>query len=246
LSFIGICIFSFIPAVLGAEAVNHRHIDDYIYGDFPSLYRDGPNNPFGCAGAYAGEGKDGNWLSIWFYPLVFGYEYEGFVLEKVMTDGSLKITVKLKAYDVDVEIYNEIMGPDGYLITDDIVLIGTVDFDFQIVMILDRLFYDLEGNLRVREPGAEIPPAGWVYWYGGFIGAEMVSFRITCIGSGDLMEPGWHWWEDPWPPTPTGETAKIKVDMINLIKPQFKPDHPNTYIGGSGIEMWPVEKIYVF
>jgi hypothetical protein len=246
LSFIGICIFSFIPAVLGAEAVNHRHIDDYIYGDTPSLYRDGPNNPYGTIPAFAGTGKDGNWLSIWFYPLVFGYEYDGFVLEKVLSDGSLKITVNLKAYNVDVEIYNEYFDDQGNLITDDIVLIGAVDYTFEIVFILDHTFYDLEGNFRVREPGAELPPAGWIEWYGGFIGAQLVSYRIVCIGSGDLMEPGWHWWEDPWPPTPTGETAKIKVDMINMIKPMFKLDHPNIYDGPSGIALWPVEKIFVF
>ena len=245
MSIIGICLFSFIPAVLGAEAINHRDIDDWIYGEDPTLYRDGPNNPYGCAAGYAGPGKDGDWLSMWFFPLVWGYEYEGFVLEKVLSDGSLKITVNLKAYDVDIEIYNEIFTPTG-LMTDDIVLIGTVDYDYQFVFILDYIFYDFYGNLQIREPGAELPPLGWIYYYGMYIGAQPISYRITAIGSGDLMEPGWHWWEDPWPPTPTGETAKVKMNMIGLIKPQFKEDHPNIWIGPSGIEMFPVENIFVF
>ena len=245
MSIIGICIFSFIPAVLSAEAVNHRDIDDWIYGAEPSIYRDGPNNPYGCGSGYAGPGKDGNWLSLWFYPLVMGYEYEGFVLEKVLKDGSLKITVNLKAYDVDVEIYNEILTPNGYM-TDDILLIGTVDYDFHFVFILDHVFYDLSGNPQTREPGAELPPLGYIYWYGMYIGAQQVSYRITAIGSGDLMEPGWYWWDYPTLPTPTGETAKIKMNMIGLIKPQFKEDHPNTWDSPAGIEMFPVENIFVF
>ena len=162
-----------------------------------------------------------------------------------MKDGSLKITVNLKAYDVDVEIYNEIETPFGYQ-TDDIVLIGTVDYDFHFVFILDHFFYDLSGNPQTREQGAELPPAGWIYWYGMYIGAQQISYRITAIGSGDLMEPGWHALDYPTLATPTGETAKIKMNMIGLIKPQFKEDHPNTWNSPAGIEMFPVENIFVF
>ncbi|MFX1425774.1 MAG: hypothetical protein ACFFBE_04925 [Promethearchaeota archaeon] len=212
MSIIGICLFSFVPAVLGAEAVNHRPIDHWIQ-----------NNPWGCYGGYSGPGKDGNWLAIFLSPL-FDYEYEGFILEKVMKDGSLKYTVNLKAYDVDIVIFA--LSPRVP------VLIGKADYTFQIVFILDHIGMDSSGNIGEREPGVELPPDWVIYEYGDVIGAQMLGYRFTCIGSGEL--------------TDTGETAKVKVNMRSLIKPQFKEDHPNTWESPSGIEMFPVDNIFVY
>ncbi|MHA1240000.1 MAG: hypothetical protein ACTSQU_04325 [Promethearchaeota archaeon] len=259
LATLGIIIFTLIPAVQGAKTgINFRPIDDWVYGPNPDVWAEsdylpwGPNNPFGSGGGY---GDPDSMLVIWLFEWIANdpwndYQtyppYDGFVLERVMPDGSLKITVNLevKGMPMGVRVWG---GPW--------VLEGFMDFTYQIKFILEKeipggflmnnvydevtgemifeeaedgtnqpliaRFHYISEELPDRDAGAELPPWWMMYFHGDVVGARILSTHFNAKGFGNLIDLYWE---------PIG-TAKVRVNQIMLSKPGLSPDHPNGWIG---------------
>lgn len=236
-----------IASVQGwGRTFNLRPIDDWIYGVMgeDSIYTPGPNNPTGAPGGFSGYDYDDNWYFTYFDPLAFmDYKYSGFILEEVMSDGALKYTVYLLARDIYMEVFNAQLIDEGFVIEQDIVLIGTISYVFQIKFVLESSydgvvipdFLNIPGG--EREAGCELPPIWMMLSLSEELGARILSGKFIGIGSGDLMEPGSYWDWDSWtlvpPPVPTGETAKVFVNQ------QFTIDE-------FGVDTWSAESIIVF
>jgi len=304
LATLGVLIFSFTPVVQGAQTERIRPIDDWIYGNDPDSwdpmdkwllhnwwkgddwdkYLTVTGNP---GGAWRGWVDYNTKLVIHFDWIALNdeIEYDGFVLEQVMADGSLKISVNLHVKDIYIEVYNldpdwdGVQPPSAWNFIVDLAVCGTMDFKFEFVFILNKEipggkipwtdFYIQPG---IRNPGAELPTMIAIWYYPHIFGVQELSMKFSGMGTGNFVESGWlpptvknnpqgyfgqkdqpeFWWflppETEIPedllPVSTGETAKVKVDQMELIKPQFKPDHPNLY--GWPYFWPPCEKLEIF
>ena len=113
-------------------------------------------NPFGVGmtmnAAYFGHGRTNHYywaqpdspLGIFSGP----YEYDGYVKEKVLRDGSIEITVKLTVKDAYIELYDALYDKKGDLITTmdyfgdlgDILLYAYCDYYFEFKFTLDAKY----------------------------------------------------------------------------------------------------------
>ncbi|MFW9854461.1 MAG: hypothetical protein ACFFFG_05345 [Candidatus Thorarchaeota archaeon] len=264
---LGFMIFGFIPVVQGVQTERIRPLDDWIYGNDPATWDSTDywsthtnrrwddwikgdtmaGNPFGGWGALS-DGESNLFISFDWIALNDEIEYDGFVLERAMPDGSLRIGVNLNVKNMYIEVYRfaEDWNWPRFFYIEELVLVGTMDYQFQTEFILDK---DIPGGYfpwgqfvapGVREPGAELPPLWMTYYFGRIIGARFLSFQFNGIGSGDLVYPGWlpplsptfTLWEQPefwWylppanvpenPPEPTGEQANVKVNYQEFTFP---------------------------
>ena len=79
-----------------------------------------------------------------------------------------------------------------------------------------------------------LPTMGLMMLFPEVIGGRITQLEIRGFGSGDLMEPGWYWWEDPPDlPVPTGETARVYL-------------HQKALIDEDNIQTWPDEDVIVY
>jgi len=286
IAIVGILICGFMLSVQGVQSTRIRPIDDWIYGnDRPPNwdYMDKwsthtvwawddwdksdtmTGTPFGTWRGFTNiESK----LVIHFDWVALNneIEYTGFVLEREMPDGSLKIKVDLHVKGIYFELYklpDDWVGQQpAWMYIEELVLIGTMDYTFQFEFILDKeipggyiWWLDMDIPSRLREPGEELP-SFWKIWYiGDFIGACDLTFIFTGMGSGNIVQSGWlppeslgypeFWWFVPPKteipaeemPVLTGETAKVKVQQISLIIPHS----PNFFWGW----FWPCDIIEI-
>ncbi len=225
LAFVGICVFSFLPAVQGCrrkQHVNIRPIDDWVI-----------NNPFGVGvpwetayGGGDGKGKD-YWMWLDSLDGVFTgnqYEYSGHVKEKVLLDGSIEITVYLFVKDIYVELYNAAYDDNGDPLwtmeyfgdCGDLHSFGYADYFFRLEFTLDAEYEGYEPwgiPAGTREAGCMLPYFDAISYIPEEIGAHLKSLML--LGAGDLYtyETGWKWPapDEPWPDDAIldGGTAKI-------------------------------------
>jgi hypothetical protein len=206
-------MFSCIPGVYGfrfrERNVTYRPIDDWM--DY---------NPFGCGPYYftgfLGHDFKGHNYWVWFDGITAGElpdieypyaEYGGFVREKVMSDGSLKIKVVLHVEGLIVDYLNVLEDENGDPLLFDPPLFGIFPYwfdDYVFFGYMDFLF-QLEFTLDATYPGSEeweIPPGEWVpggrlpdfegiYLLSTELGIHLESYLIIGYAPGTIYEPGW-------------------------------------------------------
>ncbi len=252
LAFVGICVFSFLPAVQGCRKridVNIRPIDDWVV-----------NNPFGIGVPWetAYVGGDGKGNNYWMWPdSLFGafqlepteYEYSGHVKEKVLHDGSIEITVYLFVKDISIEIYDALYDDNGDPIwsmeyfgdSGDILMYGFMNYFFRLEFTLDA---EYEGFAPwgippgTREAGCMLPYFDAISYIPEEMGIHLKSLMLIGGGDAYTYEPGWRWpapgEPSPYPEWPVLDGGTAKVFFMHCA--QF--DDP---IGGGypGWGYWP-------
>lgn len=244
LSILVISVFSVIPTVQGTSSV--RPIEDWMV-----------NNP--SNGNMADPEND---LFMWVDFPWYTYEYEGFILERVLKDGSLMITVHLYVMDIFVVV--------SHLPNEELIFTGYVDYEMHFKFILHKnipgngLYYDPNTGMQIwqepdtRGPGAELPywfPIifyGTAYWFTGqpwpwttydygskVIGAEPISHHLIASGSGWVYDNEYGYTPGP---------ATITVHQLSLVK-QNKPPIvlPQPWYGEmySDLNYYPIEFIKI-
>ena len=238
---VGILVFSFLPTAQGWRSrrtkVNIRPIEDWL-----------DNNPYG-AGAYymtgyVGGDRNDNYYWTWFFAVTElfegeAFEYSGHVKEKVLRDGSIEITVKLRVKDMVVELYeNNATGEPiwDFAYMGQEVFSGRIDYYFQIKFTLDAHYVGIPGWIEPgdRVAGCVLPSSDGILYNPGPMGIHLESIMLIAVGDGITYEPGWYWWMFPGSlPTPDGGTAKIF--MFHCAK--FGPDNPLVWpYGASGFK----------
>jgi len=232
LAFIGICIFSFLPAVQGRGKgvdVNVRPIDDWVV-----------NNPFGIGvpweTAYVGGDGKGNHYWMWIDSL-FGaftgnlYEYSGYVKEKVLRDGSIEITVNLFVKDIYIEMYDALYDENGDPIwsmqyfgdSGDLLSFGYADYYFRLKFILDA---EYEGFAPwgippgTREAGCMLPYFDAISYIPEEMGIHLKSLMLIGGGDAYTYEPGWRWPapDEPFPPDAVLDGGTAKIFFLHLAE----------------------------
>ncbi|MFX1484585.1 MAG: hypothetical protein ACFFCP_15515 [Promethearchaeota archaeon] len=257
-----------MPSVQAAKTERIRPIEDWIYSNNPSNFDPTDHfsthtratwddwiradtwsgNPFG---SWKGFFDPANLKAVTLDWLAFNemVDYDGFVLETDMPDGSLEISINLVVKGLYFEVYNiaEDWRYPTLIYAEDLVLFGKMNYQFRLAFTLQRKipggyipYIDLSIEPGVREPGAELPPLYLIYYWGAIIGARYESFEFNGVGSGDFVEPGWYpplsptfdlwdqpelWWYIPpentpnQSPVPTGEKGFLKLNYKELIVP---------------------------
>jgi hypothetical protein len=174
LAFVGICLFSFIPAGLcwgkKNKRITYRPITDWT-----------DVNPFAIGPewyvGYVGGDRQGNnywmwidslmshfWLFNWdtFEPLIeYIYEFDGYIKEKLRPDGSLDFTIKLMVKDLYLEIMDALYDENGDPIwtmdyfgdNGQFIASGYVDYYFELKFTLAPEYEGFTGTI--------IPQALW-------------------------------------------------------------------------------------
>ena len=137
--------------------------------------------------------------------------YYGDILERVLKDGRILLKINLHVKGALLLIYmNE---PNWFL---NPIFIGEIDYYFTATWIV-------EGN-----PGDAIPN-GYDIWFGG-LGEEKLE-HITGSGTGFFTEHAAQYGFTP------GDSAKVKLNQLGIIKPNLKLEHPKY----DGFYLWPAE-----
>ena len=213
---IGILSLSITSASVQAcrTDVNFRPIEDWL-----------DNNPFGIGAtwnaAYFGHDKNNYYWAWPDSPLGYfsgtPYEYEGYVKEKVLRDGSLEITVKLSVKDAYIELYHSLYDENGNPITTmeyfgdlgDLLGYAYCNYLFIFKFTLDAQYegYEPWGILPgTREAGCPLPYYEAIMMIPEQLGIHVNSLMFIAMGEGEAFEPGWRWpapGEEfpPWPDT---------------------------------------------
>jgi hypothetical protein len=215
---LGVCMMSFIPAVLGQRQVNIRPISDFT--DTNPL----PYPPFPYLPPLAG----------WMYPLdthnltmvPHGYppvetiaacNPKGHVLERDLGDGRISYEVNLHVKGATTYVFwtQEQEGQEDLEL---LVFIGEMDYFFSATLIVyDGDFGDPVPNI-------------WMIWFPKLLGitpiGEGTRSHITASGTGtftaDAEQVGLGI---------SGESVKVKINQVGMLKP-------------GGQMLWPVEIIF--
>lgn len=244
LTILGFSILSFIPAVQGTSSV--RPIDDWLL-----------NNPV------TGNMRDSDNNLIMYLAWHDIDPDDGFILERVLKDGSLIITVHAYVTDVDAKVrYTQEPFPW--------IFEGTIDYEYRFKF---RLYQEIPGNgvyidpwtdtgiwlnPGERGPGAvlyfwrnvvlhgeilwydkEIPEGRLVNFGNTVIGAEPISLKFVASGSGTVLYEGFGYTPGP---------ATINVGQLGLAKPQKPPIYTDFGSGqwmSTDLNFWPFEFIKI-
>lgn len=274
---LGLLIFNILPIVQATQTDNIRPIEDWIYGNDPSAWDPTDifsyhtkrtwddwdrsdtmaGNPFGSWKGFSDSDTDLG-IGLGWLALNNEVEYDGFVLEREMPDGSLKISVNLHVRNIYIEVYqlSEGWGYPGYMFTQELVLVGKMNYHFIFDFVLEKeipggyIMVDYPIPSGTREPGAELPPLFMIWYFGDIIGARVISFKFTGMGSGDLVEPGWlppisptfDLWDQPdiyWhvPPPNTPDNPPVSTGETAIVNVQYKYLKDLLWFPNSGFEM---------
>ncbi len=248
-------VSSFVPAVLGWGG--HRRTTFRPITDWTDI------NPFGIGPewyvGYCG-GNDENLYWMWidslmshffyfnfetFEPLTeYVYEFEGYVKEKVLRDGSLEYTIRLKAFDIFVEVneanYDENgdpiwtmnhFGDHGQMVAN-----CYVNYYFELKFVLSREFNGFTGTIiphplwpyefdipgGTREKGCDLPPSWAFFFFPEELGIQVKSLKLMAFGSGVVMEPGWFYPTPPETEYPPGPFEAGTTDLFFFFNARFK------------------------
>lgn len=236
-----ILVLCFIPAVQGTKtsnnSINIRPIEDWLYA----------GNPFGSGTGYL---DPDSMLSQRCLAYVWeeGVTYEGYIVEKLMGDGSLHITVKIRVEGMPMAVRD--------WIAEEWIFVGVMDFTYRGVIILEKeipgghlydwdfgpLVPDEHGdpaplivstdyipeNLPDRVPGADLAPWWVIYWYQHELGGHFEWLEFKSKGSGNFIEPGWNPFV-PWDPVLTEEEGNVKCHQIAIYGYNLPENNPNVY-----------------
>jgi hypothetical protein len=225
LSLLVICGMSLIPVASGwggyRRNATYRPITDWT-----------DINPFGIGPewftGYVGGDWRGNYYWSWidslmnhfflfdwetFEPLTeYVYEFDGYIKEKLLQDGSLEFTIRLWVKDLYAEIAEALRDENGDPIwTIDYfgghgqyVWYGIIDYYFEFKFTLDAEFTGFTGTIipqalwpmdfdypaGTREPGCELPSLWAFLFFPEELGIHVKSLRFIAFGSGNLVAPG--------------------------------------------------------
>ena len=199
---LGILMLSFRPAVLGASKANRRPIEDWEV-----------NNPFIIPSFDPDSHRLINFDFDW------TDDYDGLILERVINDGFLMITVNLHVKNVGFSVFDFTPpGPPGELI-----ISGQMDVNFKVKFTM------------AGEPNAELPWIIDIYIFE----RSFLAISLLCIGLGTFPASVEEYGFTP------GTTGKVTVNQVGLMKKQLKEDHPHIIPDLDPPEMWPVEFIKI-
>lgn len=160
IAFVGICLFSFIPAIKAEDnsGTTIRPIEDFLEA-----------NEFVLCNWFSSTNEDQTLVIKLHREYVTGevirdLTYGGFVIEKVLNNKWVEFEVLLYVEDAHLFVWY-VINPEGTEYDNPIILEGTMDYTFQI-------------NFRVQQgPGELIPRFQW-----GIVD----SLRMTGQGSGEF------------------------------------------------------------
>ncbi|MFX1496184.1 MAG: hypothetical protein ACFFBH_01525 [Promethearchaeota archaeon] len=230
-------VFCFIPVVQGTKTSNKSitilPIEDWLMG-----------NPLGAGPGYL---DPDSMLSQRCLGTVADAEsYEGYVVEKILNDGSRHYTVNIEVKGVPMAVLDWIAG--------EWIFVGMMDFRYTAKFILEEeipggeiLDWDY-GDFVLDENGNPAPlivpimptvPAGnrnmdgwylpswWIlYFYQYEIGGYFEWMEFKSQASGNFIEPGWY-------PSPTGpspvllEEGNVMVHQIAIYGYNLPLNNPN-------------------
>ncbi len=242
LATIGICIFSFIPAVAASQGrVIERPLDDWldpnyafypwgeenwVMADWGSPYNNllckmGYPMPKAGIGPWVNDMEDEN-------GLVMGETIiDGYITERELNNGQALITLYIDVKNAPLTVYDgsefisyclgETMNEPQAVLGAGID--GYIDF---------KLIY----KFFIPEPGLDLPTI-WPSFN------NYISINIIGTGFGTLTE---HAVELGFAEN-AGATGMVRLHQIALFKPDFKEGHPkyDPYYG----DLWPVETVEI-
>ncbi|UCC19566.1 MAG: hypothetical protein JSV62_15940 [Promethearchaeota archaeon] len=216
LATVGICIFCFLPSVLGTA--NVRPITDFT--DTNSI----PGLPPLAAWV---SGED-NLIMVphGFFETLADCNCEGSVLERDLKDGRILYQVNLHVKGATTWVF----WAGGNFPLDPPVFIGEMDYYFSAILIA------YEGNL-----GDPVPTL-WMIWFPEIFGIDPIGeygmTHLTGSGTGTFTA-----FAEVVGLGSEGETANVKIDQIGLPRPE---DHPQIDPLIDPDSMWPVEHILLY
>ena len=236
----------FISVVYGAKTENLRPIEDWIYGNDHDNWDPSNTYPWFDHTLTQVGNPFGNWrgyidpeslLGIHFDWVALNdeIEYKGFVLERPMPDGSLKIKVHLEVKGIYVEVYNiKPEGPLHWSGFQDLAFVGYMDylFDYEFVI--------------YQEPRAQLPTILEIYL--GWVNGYEVQWKSMGIATGHRVQPDWlppelsgripYWWF--LPPEQVPVNPPILTEEAKVVVNQILINHPVNIL-----EFWPIEMIKI-
>ncbi|MFX1454621.1 MAG: hypothetical protein ACFFDB_04540 [Promethearchaeota archaeon] len=193
LATMGICIFCFLPSVLGTA--NVRPITDFT----------DTNAIPGLPPLAAWQSYEDNLVMVphGFFETIADCNPEGFVLERDLKDGRILYQVNLHVKGATTYVF--------WLQNDlPLVFIGEIDYYLKATLII------YEGNL-----GDPVPNL-WMIWFPEFFGIDPIGesgkIHLTAIGTGTFTA-----YAEVVGLGSEGETANVKLDQIFLPKPEDHP-----------------------
>jgi len=243
LTILGFSILSFIPAVQGTSSV--RPIKEWL-----------ENNPTN------GSMRDPDSNLVLYTAKHDINSDDGFILERVLKDGSLIITVHAYVEDVDVKVY--------HLPDESLIFSGSIDYEYRFKF---KLYQEIPGDGiyidpwtetgKWLKPGERGPGAVLYFWrnvvlhgeilwreditqeerlvnFGNtVIGAEPISLKFVASGSGTVVYEGFGY---------TPGFATIEVGQLGLAKPHKPPLYTDLERGQwmiTDLNFWPFNFIKI-
>jgi hypothetical protein len=196
------------------------------------------NNPTGSTSNFLNEDYTINIGNPFFFPIltdeIFLVEgettYDGYILERVLNDGSAQLTVNLWVYNAPLTVYNTSEFFDylfwwlgvGNPVPPPSAIIGAYKDGY--------IDYKYQYTFTLPIPGDEIPSVWEIY----DAGAE-IRCHINGKGYGTFSEAAAPFF------TP-GANGKVTLNQIFLLKPQLEGLDINKLYG---TELWPIELINI-
>ncbi|MFX1489560.1 MAG: hypothetical protein ACFFBI_10460 [Promethearchaeota archaeon] len=215
---LGVCMMSFIPAVLGQRQVNIRPISDFTDNSvLPYLPDLGlPYLPPLAGWTYPLDTYNLTMVPHGFFETIADCNPKGHVLERDLGDGRISYKVDLHVKGATTFVYWA-QEQDGEVLQL-LVFIGEMDYYFSATLIV------YEGTL-----GDPVPNV-WMIWFPEMLGitpiGEGTRSHLTASGTGTFTAEA----QDVGLGI-SGESVNVKINQVGMLKT-------------GGQELWPVEIIF--
>ncbi|MFW9866714.1 MAG: hypothetical protein ACFFEN_11520 [Candidatus Thorarchaeota archaeon] len=193
---LGICMMSFIPAVLGQGKVNIRPISDFI--DTNAL----PGLPPLAGWTYPKDTYDLTMVPHGYPPAetIADCNPKGYVIERVLKDGRISYEVDLHVKGATTQVY-WVQGDLQLLVFE-----GEMDYYFSATLIV------YEGNF-----GDDVPNL-WMIWFPELFGMDPIGegtrAHITANGTGTFTAAA-----EEVGLGISGDSVKVKINQVGMLKP---------------------------
>ena len=223
---VGIMGFGFISTV--QARVTFRPIEDWLF-----------NNPTGSGGNYINDEYTINLGNPFMRPILLDEiflvdgktTFDGYIIERVLNDGSAQLTVNLWVHNAPLTVYSfpefleYLLWWLGYIpgpVPQPNAIIGAYGDGY--------IDYQYRYTFNLPSPGMEIPNMWDLY----FSGADI---RVQIIGKGYGTFS-----ENAAPYFTPGAKGMVTINQICLMKPQLEGLDINKLYG---TELWPIELINI-
>jgi hypothetical protein len=191
LTLVSLMISGITVGVLGTKTEKIRPIEEWGTVNNDLAWWGVPTNVGNMFGVFVSA----PWYGPYAPPDV---SYDGFVLEKENSDGSLDVVVNLHIHNLPIALF------DAPLWEWRLMFGG-----------LGEVFFYLKFKMDIGFYGDPLPTFGEIWWG---IGAQMKSIHFIASGEGDYFEYG----ADISEPVP----AKLSFKGLGLVKPDMPEGHP--------------------